>query len=456
MPHQKELKAIRLLQDRSEKIDACHHDMAADLVTLRTELTMLAGSSVNGTPDVLQMKESILAQWSTKNPLPQEEATNIYSMAEQLYPAAVSLTDVLNKTELAEAQTRYDAHIASFNQRYGLDGWDYAIAGCCGLFAAMLDILCVRAPLKPTAAFTQQADGIFNRAVQEAFNKLIPPDLSKKLSDAYTIGVPDSSVISDLLGAPAKTITPVNHRLRALSHDPVLGLIFGVLDMLRNTCTVVHNGCITSYPSTKPPVGGTVFHMIGRMFGHLLSDVNAPSANGNRGMGLPAPFMGLLRMFENIPVGDSNFGKQIEWMYVKGYDFRQFVATSIPVAIMEVLLRAFYVGKQVKRYDAPFGQTLLDTVPTRMNPRFRILLALAFGTFCGVNAGRMYITQNLLNLNYASWMGLVWNGFHALKWALLQKHFKLWGEIEAKEIEQLQSYVTQLEVLEIKAAQLPV
>ena len=101
---------------------------------------------------------------------------------------------------------------------------------------------------------------------------------------------------------------------------------------------------------------------------------------------------------------------------------------------MEVLLRAFYVGKQVKLYDAPFGQTLLDTVPTRMNPRFRMLLALAFGTFCGVNAGRMYITQNLLNFNYASWMGLVWNGFHALKWALLQKHFKLWGEIEAKEI----------------------
>ena len=456
MPYQKELKAIRLLQDRSEKIDACHHDMAVDLVTLRNELTILAGNSVNATPDVLQLKESILAQWSTHNPLPQEEATNIYSMAEQLYPEAVSLTDVLNNAELAEAQARYDAHIASFNQRYGLDGWDYAIAGCCGLFAAMLDILCVRAPLKPTAAFTQQADGIFNRAVQEAFNKLIPPDLSKKLSDAYTIGAPDSSVISDLLEAPAKTITPTNHRLRALSHDPVLGLIFGVLDMLRNTCTVVHNGNITSYPSTKPPVGGTVFQMIGRMFGHLLSDVNAPSANGNRGMGLPAPFMGLLRMFENIPVGNSNFGKQIEWMYVKGYDFRQFVATSIPVAIMEVLLRAFYVGKQVKLYDAPFGQTLLDTVPTRMNPRFRMLLALAFGTFCGVNAGRMYITQNLLNFNYASWMGLVWNGFHALKWALLQKHLKLWGEIEAKEIEQLQSYVAQLEVLETKAAQLPV
>lgn len=365
MPYQKELKAIRLLQNLSGEIECSHHDMAADLVTLREELTKLSGGSLNGAPGVLQLKESILAQWGVQKPLPQEDAANIYAMAEQLYPKDVNLKEVLNKNELTEIQTRYDAYIANSNPRYGLDGWDYAIAGCCGLFAAMLDILCIRAPLKPTSSFTQQADGIFNRAVQEAFNKLIPPDLSKKLSDAYTIGAPDSSVISDLLEAPAKTISPTNHRLRALSHDPVLGLIFGVFDMLCNTCTVVHDDGITSYSSTTPLVGGTVFQMIGRMFGHLLSDVNAPSANGNRGMGLPAPFMGLLRMFEDIPVGDSNFGKQIEWMYVKGYDFRQFVATSIPVAIMEVLLRAFYVGKQVKLYDAPFGQTLLDTVPTQ-------------------------------------------------------------------------------------------
>ena len=456
MPYQKEFKAIRLLQDRTLKIEDSHHDMAADLVILRQDLAVLTGNAKNITPDALQLKESILAQWATQKPLLQDTAANIYAMAEQRYPETVSLKDVLNQKEIAESQTRYTAYIANFNQRYGLDRWDYAIAGCCGLFAALLDVLCVRAPLKPTAAFTQQADGIFNRAVQEAFNKLIPPDLSKKLSDAYTIGAPDASVISDLLGAPAKTISPVNHRLRALSHDPVLGLIFGVLDMLRNTCTVVHDANITSYASTKAPVDGTVFQMLGRMFGHLLSDVNAPSANGNRGMGLPAPFMGLLRMFEGIPVGDSSFGKQIEWMYVRGYDFRQFVATSIPVAIMEVLIRAFYVGKQVKLYGAPFGQTLLDTVPAKMNPRFRILLTLAFGTFCSVNAGKIYITQNLLNLNYAAWMGLAWNSFHSLKWALLQKHFKLWSGIETKELELLKGYVAQIEELEKKAAHLPV
>lgn len=81
-----------------------------------------------------------------------------------------------------------------------------------------------------------------------------------------------------------------------------------------------------------------------------------PPATAIEGMGLPAPFMGLLRMLEGIPVGDSNFGKQIEWMYVNGYDFRQFAATSIPMLIMEVLLRVFYVGKQVVKYDQPLAR----------------------------------------------------------------------------------------------------
>lgn len=73
-----------------------------------------------------------------------------------------------------------------------------------------------------------------------------------------------------------------------------------------------------------------------------------------------------------------------------------------------------------------------------------------------MNAGKIYITQNLLNLNYAAWMGLAWNSFHSLKWALLQKHFKLWSGIETKELELLKGYVAQIEELEKKAAHLPV
>lgn len=352
-------------------------------------------------------------------------------------------------------QDRIDARILAFNKRYSLDVWDYGIVGSCGLFAAMLDILCVKAPPKPTTSWAKKVEGIFNSWVQEAFNSFIPSGLSEQLSKRYTIGAPDSSTITQLINAPKKLLNPINHRLRALSHDPVLGIIFGVLDMMHGTCTTVVKGKIVRIPSHTGPTEGNIFQLIGKMLGHLVSDVNAPSAKGNRGMGLPAPFMGFLRMFENIPVGDSDFGKQIEWMYVNGYDFRQFTVTSIPMVIMEALLRAFYVAKQISINDVPFKEAMLDTVPLKMNPRFRIMLALAYGTTTSINTGKVYVTQDILNANYASWMGLIWNSIHALKWALYSRHMALWGAIEEAEIKELESLLEDIGTLEERAARLP-
>ena len=108
----------------------------------------------------------------------------------------------------------------------------------------------------------------------------------------------------------------MNHRLRALSHDPILGFLFGVLDMRRGTCSVIEEGSLKIYQTTQEPFGG-LFALLGRLFGHLLSDVN----------GQPGNVLGLIRMFDSVPVGESDLGKQV-YMYVKGYDFRQFVVTS--------------------------------------------------------------------------------------------------------------------------------
>ena len=192
------------------------------------------------------------------------------------------------------------------------------------------------------------------------------------------------------------------------------------------------------------------------MFGHLASDVNAPSAMGNRGMGLPAPFMGIVRMFNGIPVGGSDLGKQVEYMYVNGYDFRQFVAMSIPALIMEVVMRVCYAAKQVKLAKEPLGQALVDTVPTRMSPRFRMMLAIGYGSMAGVNAGRVYVTENIMTLNSAAWMGLAWNGFHALKWALFEKHLKLWEGIERDEMDALNRAVNKIASLETRVERVPI
>ena len=390
-----------------------------------------------------------------RNESPPETATVRGGIKTRLGERIV-LADILTADDQVATDDRFKGYVEKFNARYALDGWDYAIAGGCGLFAAMLDLLCVKAPGVPTESWSKIVDGVFNRAVQEAFNHILTPDLSKELSRLNPIGGADSSTVAQLLGAPSGTLSPTNHRLRALSHDPVLGFLFGVLDMRRGTCTVVENGTFKIYQTTRAPVDGGLFGLLGRLLGHLLSDVNAPTPNGNRGMGLPAPFMGLFRMLDSLPTGESSLGKQVEYMYVRGYDFRQFIVTSIPLLIMEVLMRAFYVVKQVKNTQCALGDALADTVPMRMNPRFRIMLAMAYGTVAAVNAGKVYITDNILNLNYAAWLGLSWNGFFALKWALLDRSLTFWRDVEREELELLESVIRDLDVLEDRAARLPV
>ena len=392
---------------------------------------------------------------STRTPLTAPDVEALYREAEATFPGEMTAGDLLTATDWATTDARVARHVDDFNARFGLDRWDYAIAGASGLVGAMFDLLCVAAPAKPTTAWSEKVDGIFNQAVQQAFNKLLPPEVSAALGKANKIGTADASMIAQLVGAAPGSLNPTNHRLRALSHDPVLGFLFGVLDMMRGTCTVVGNDGIKILEGVKGPTGTGIFGSLGRMFGHLASDVNAPSAMGNRGMGLPAPFMGVLRMFNGIPVGGSDLGKQVEYMYVNGYDFRQFVATSIPALIMEVVMRVCYAAKQVKLAKEPLGQALVDTLPTRMNPRFRMMLAIGYGSMAGVNAGRVYVTQDIMTLSYAAWMGLAWNGFHALKWVLLDKHLRLWDGIERAEVDALERVVNRIDSLTTRVERLP-
>lgn len=453
--YQKELKAIKLLQDRNAEIGSSHKTISSDLASITQQLAAIETTQVSESPEFAAKKADFLRAMSCPSAIATVTLEDIYKEAGARYPAPLTLSDILTVADRKDIAEKLCRQISAFNMRYGLDRWDYAIAGSCGLFAAMLDLLCVKAPQKPSREWIQKADGVFNEGVQRSFNKVLPPDLTDRLSKGNQIAAPDSSVMTELIGAPDKVLNPVNHRLRSLAHDPILGFLFGVWDMMNGSCTVVVNGQIRSFPSTKGSADGNIFQLLGRMFGHLLSDVNAASAKGNRGMGLPAPFMGVLRMFEGIPFGDSNFGRQIEYMYVKGYDFRQFIVSSVPMAIMEVLLRALFVIKQINLYDAPFGESMLDTMPMKMNPRFRMMLALSYGTSSAVNAGKMYVTQNIMNASYASWAGLAWNGFHALKWACLDKRLKLWEGIEVNEMDELEGLIGDVERLSVRASQLP-
>ena len=60
----------------------------------------------------------------------------------------------------------------------------------------------------------------------------------------------------------------------------------------------------------------------------------------------------------------------------------------------------------------------------------------------------LFIVCQILNLNYSAWMGLAWNSFHSLKWALYDKQIAKWNFVELCEIKLLEKTIDKLEMLE--------
>ena len=105
MAHEQELKAIRLLQERSAQIEGAHRGIASDLQEIKRQ--MLA---VGGTVDAFQGQafarckaEELAALTRRGGKLARVELATIYAEAEARYREPVQVTDILSITDFAEA-----------------------------------------------------------------------------------------------------------------------------------------------------------------------------------------------------------------------------------------------------------------------------------------------------------------------------------------------------------------
>lgn len=133
------------------------------------------------------------------------------------------------------------------------------------------------------------------------------------------------------------------HRLLSLGHDPILGLIFGVYDILNGKMTTIDKtGKIVSqvmenYADRKE---SDIFAAIAKQIVHFKSDITTS-------MGLPAPLMALFNLLQFGSIGEEEqtIAEIVQGMYYEGYDFIHFCSMSIPTMIIEVRENAlFYVA----------------------------------------------------------------------------------------------------------------
>jgi hypothetical protein len=204
-------------------------------------------------------------------------------------------------------------------------------------------------------------------------------------------------------------MTGRSHRLQSLGHDPVLGFVFGVLDILRGTVTgfsydhltgahrIVQGKVYSPLPAggmderVMRPIEAVLKHI-----GHLVSDVATP-------MGLPAP---LMTLFQALNVGSfgergRTVGQLARWMYLNGYDLRHFVGSGITPAVIEIVLRAYIL----LRHYSEQGEIKLAVA---QSAKYRSMLLTSHGVAAAANAGKVALYQGKpLAVNQAEWMAFL-------------------------------------------------
>lgn len=284
----------------------------------------------------------------------------------------------------------------SYASKYRWDKWDYTFVGLAGVLGALTDMFIVRIPKTMTAG---QYIGQKGSPVSEAFRKMKFPDSMQSWLEKV------SKVPYDNTGGG-------DHRIDTFGHDPVLGFIIGVIDIVRGGATTIKRGKI-EVGQGNGALGNPLDALV-KQFLHMCSDVVTPK-------GLPVPFASIFRSM-NVgkflgPRGkEHTLSSLTGWMYHYGYDLRHFVTMSITPATIEIVLRAYIM----LRHFSEYGEVSFTLAK---NPKYRSMLLSSHAIACATNAGKVALQQgNPLAINYAEWLALLRYLMPSLKYWIFDRN----------------------------------
>lgn len=333
--------------------------------------------------------------------------------ANEKHPEELSFSDIFTPEEI-EANHEYIKTLnEEFNSVYRLDKVDIIISAMAGILSGAFD--CALGGFIRTEN-GKSIPGPFSEYVNGLFDKALPPEKIKELEKMAKVTYDE--VNNRTTTIPVDGLSTYFHRLVSLGHDPILGFIFGVLDMMRGTMTTLDfkgKFVIQFMDAYSDRKAQNLFEAISKVFIHMLSDVNTPA-------GLPVPFMALFNklQFGSIGENDLNISEVVKIMYGQGYDFRHFCAMSVPVMITEVIVRISYLIKRLSE-----GYSFKDAVPFGANrekkPKLDTMLYIAHSAASAINAGKVALTKNPLNINYSQWLLFAQFSIKQLKWVIHDK-----------------------------------
>lgn len=338
----------------------------------------------------------------------------IVKEAEGEIPGEVSVSELLSAEDMARSNAVIDGIRARYDMEHRLDALDWGIAGIAGAVSALVDIFLVQVPSTPGrlgAAGTK--GGWLSDTIREKLKKLYTPEQVRKLEKKFK--VPYDASTSKRLAKKVAGLGPRSHRFQSLGHDPILGFIFGVRDILQGRFTAIDKfGKIISQDIPGAETGLSLFQAIALQLGHLKSDIGTPA-------GLPAPFMPLFQLLQFGDIDGRTVGELSRAMYANGYDFGHFLAMSVPVMIIEVLVRLLYFAKRLAEKHTFMESIPFDLPRRRRQPKLQTMLFTAHTIATAANAGKVWFTKNPMAINLPQWQWYAKVSYSQLRWVLFTK-----------------------------------
>lgn len=335
--------------------------------------------------------------------------------AENMVGSETDVQSLFTQEELLSNELAVRMLNEEYNMVHRLDKFDITICAAAGILGAVVDILLVGIPQKTPDGLKA---GVLSDYVRDWFDKKYPPEEMAKLANSKVSKVPYDAQDNRNTTIYVEGLSAYYHRLLSLGHDPFLGLIFGVFDIMTGRMTTIDKaGKIVSqvmenYSDRKE---SDIFAAIAKQIIHFKSDLTTS-------MGLPTPLMGLFNLLQFGSIGEEEqtVAQIVQGMYYEGYDFIHFCSMSIPVMITEVVVRIGYALKHIKE-----GHSVKESIPVSLDrekhPKLATMLFIGHSAATAVNAGKVYFTKNPMAINYPQWLAFAKYSYKQLKWALIKK-----------------------------------
>ena len=366
----------------------------------------LDSSKVAKTPSVSNTPKKVMIYPSWEN---------LCAEAESVVGTSCELESIFSENELESNELAIRQLNEEFNQIHRLDKTDIAISAIAGIVGAAVDILMVGIPQKGPEGLEARPLSDF---IRKKFDEVFPEEEMEKLANSKASKVSFDAQDNRNTAVRVEGLSAYYHRMLSLGHDPLLGFVVGVFDILTGRMTTIDKtGKIVSqvmenYADRKE---SDIFVALAKQLAHFKSDITTS-------MGLPAPLMGVFNLFQFGSIGEyeQTVAEIAQGMYYEGYDFIHFCSMSIPVMLMEVIVRISYALKRIKE-----GERIRDSIPFSLNrdkhPKLATMLFIAHSGATAINAGKVYFAQNPMDINYSQWIAFAKYSYKQLRWAIIEK-----------------------------------